>query len=85
MKTIANILWVIFGGLELSVFWALAGLALCLSVVGAPFGLQCFKFAGLMLSPLANKWFTAALHHLLFSIFFGLYFSGGSWRFARFS
>ena len=51
MKTIANILWIIFGGLELAIFWALVGIILCLTIVGIPFGMQCFKFANLMLFP----------------------------------
>lgn len=55
MKTIANILWIIFGGLELAAFWALVGLILCLTIVGIPFGMQCFKFAELMLFPFGRK------------------------------
>lgn len=51
MKTIANILWIIFGGLELAIFWALLGIIFCLTILGIPFGTQCFKFASLMLFP----------------------------------
>ena len=51
MKTIANLLWVIFGGLELALGWALAGLLCCLTIVGIPFGTQCFKIAGFVLWP----------------------------------
>jgi uncharacterized membrane protein YccF (DUF307 family) len=52
MRPILNLLWVIFGGgfiiwLE---YW-LAGLLLCVTVVGAPFGVQCFKIADLGLLP----------------------------------
>ena len=55
MKTIANILWIIFGGLILSVFWAVVGLVLCVTIVGIPFGTQCFKFANLMLFPFGRE------------------------------
>lgn len=55
MKTIANILWIIFGGLILSIFWALVGLVLCVTIVGIPFGTQCFKFANLMLFPFGRE------------------------------
>jgi uncharacterized membrane protein YccF (DUF307 family) len=52
LRPVFNILWVVFGGgfiiwLE---YW-LAGLLLCLTVVGAPFGVQCFKIADLGLFP----------------------------------
>jgi len=51
MKTIANLLWVLFGGLELALGWLLAGLLCCLTIVGIPFGKQCFKLAGFVLWP----------------------------------
>jgi len=51
MRLIANILWIIFGGLLHSIAWFLIGLLLCVTVVGIPFGLQCFKMAGLQLMP----------------------------------
>lgn len=55
MKTVANILWIIFGGFILSLFWATAGLILCLTIIGIPFGIQYFKFANLMLFPFGRK------------------------------
>lgn len=55
MKTIANILWIIFGGLILSIFWAVVGIILCITIVGIPFGTQCFKFANLMLFPFGRE------------------------------
>lgn len=55
MKTIANILWIIFGGLALAIFWAAVGVILCLTIVGIPFGRQCFKFADLMLFPFGRE------------------------------
>ena len=51
MKTIGNIIWVLFGGLELAVGYMLSGLVLCITIVGIPFGLQVFKLAGLALWP----------------------------------
>lgn len=55
MKTIANILWIIFGGVFLAAFWAVVGLILCLTIIGIPFGMQCFKFANLMLFPFGRE------------------------------
>lgn len=51
MSFLGNLLWIIFGGLLVSIGWALAGLILCITVVGIPFGMQCFKIAGLTLMP----------------------------------
>ena len=47
-----NVLWIIFGGgLVIFLEYILAGILLCLTVVGIPFGVQCFKIAGLGLMP----------------------------------
>jgi uncharacterized membrane protein YccF (DUF307 family) len=43
MKTIGNILWLLFGGLASALGYIFGGLVLCLTIVGIPFGLQCFK------------------------------------------
>ena len=52
MRTILNLLWVVFGGgFLIFLEYILAGLLLCLTNVGIPFGLQCFKIAGLGLLP----------------------------------
>lgn len=46
-----NIIWIIFGGLELAVSNAVLGLLLCITIVGIPFGLQFFKIAKVALTP----------------------------------
>ena len=52
MNILLNVLWAILGGgLILALEYVLAGLILCLTIVGIPFGLQCFKIAGLALAP----------------------------------
>ena len=48
---VLNILWIIFGGLELALGIFVNGLVLCITIVGIPFGLQCFKQAKLALMP----------------------------------
>ena len=56
MSLLLNILWIIFGGgLVLALEYALAGLLLCLTIVGIPFGVQCFKIAGLALLPFGKE------------------------------
>ena len=52
MRLILNILWIILGGgFLICLEYLLAGLLLCITIVGIPFGLQCFKLAGLGLMP----------------------------------
>jgi uncharacterized membrane protein YccF (DUF307 family) len=52
LSFLLNILWIIFGGgLVLCLEYLVAGCLLCLTIVGIPFGLQCFKIAGLALLP----------------------------------
>lgn len=50
-----NILWLVFGGLEIAVGAAVAGLLFCVTVIGIPFGLQSFKLAKLALMPFGAK------------------------------
>jgi len=51
IKTIANIIWFIFGGLELAIVYAVVGIILYITIIGIPFGTQCFKIAKLVLWP----------------------------------
>ncbi len=48
---IANIFWMIFSGIPLAICAVLNGLLLCCTIIGIPFGLQCFKIAKLALFP----------------------------------
>jgi uncharacterized membrane protein YccF (DUF307 family) len=55
MNFVGNIIWLIFGGILASIGWALAGLILCITVIGIPFGLQCFKIAQFVLWPFGKQ------------------------------
>ena len=46
-----NILWMIFSGILLAVEAALIGYLFCITIIGIPFGMQCFKLAKLALMP----------------------------------
>lgn len=48
---IANIIWIIFGGLLFSAVFAFIGLLRCITIIGISSGKQCFKLAGLALAP----------------------------------
>jgi len=46
-----NVLWLLCGGIWITVTHAIFGAILCLTIIGIPFGLQHFKLTGLALSP----------------------------------
>lgn len=51
MRFLGNILWLIAGGLVISLYYALMGVIFCITIIGIPFGFQLFKMAGLALWP----------------------------------
>ena len=51
MKTIGNIIWLIFGGLLTAVEYILASLVMMITIIGIPFGLQTLKLGILALWP----------------------------------
>ena len=51
LSFLANILWMIFSGIPLAIVAVCNGVLLCCTIIGIPFGLQCFKIAKLALSP----------------------------------
>ena len=52
---LANILWLIISGIPLAIAAIANGIVLCITIIGIPFGLQCFKFAQLALMPFGAK------------------------------
>ena len=55
MNFIGNLIWLVFGGFFAAMGYIVGGFVLCLTIVGIPFGLQCFKLAGLVLWPFGKK------------------------------
>ncbi|MDO4986556.1 MAG: YccF domain-containing protein [Prevotella sp.] len=55
MKLLGNIIWLIFGGINIALEYFVAGLILMLTIVGIPFGLQSFKLGILALWPFGTK------------------------------
>lgn len=55
MKTIGNILWVIFGGGLTALGWFLYGILWSITIIGIPLGKQCFKLARLSFMPFDKK------------------------------
>ncbi|HTQ65144.1 MAG TPA: YccF domain-containing protein [Puia sp.] len=55
MNFLGNIIWLLFGGLAAALGYIFGGFVLCISIVGIPWGMQCFKLAGLVLWPFGKK------------------------------
>lgn len=55
MNTVGNIIWIIFGGFTSFLGYMGGGLALCLTIIGIPFGLQCFKLGVAILFPFGRE------------------------------
>ena len=77
MNLIGNILWFILGGLESGLGWILAGLICCITIIGIPLGIQCFKLASMSFFPFGKEIrYTgdslSFLANLLWLIFLGL-------------
>jgi hypothetical protein len=45
----------IFGGLFGAIAWFVAGCLWCITIIGIPIGLQCFKIASLSLAPFGKE------------------------------
>jgi len=52
---LANLLWILFAGIWLTIGHALAGLGYCLTIIGIPFGLAHFKLASVSFAPLGKR------------------------------
>ena len=54
-STIGNVIWFLVAGLWLALAQVVIGIVLCLTIIGIPFGIACFKMAGLALFPLGKE------------------------------
>jgi len=55
MNLLLNLIWLVFGGFLIVVGYLFGALLLCITVIGIPFGIQCFKLAGLALAPFGRE------------------------------
>jgi uncharacterized membrane protein YccF (DUF307 family) len=55
MSLIGNIIWLICGGLIVALEYFLSGILLCATIIGIPFGIQCFKMGMLTLLPFGRE------------------------------
>ena len=55
MNLLGNIIWLVFGGLMAAFGYIVGGFVLCITIIGIPWGLQCFKLAGVVLWPFGKN------------------------------
>lgn len=80
MSIIGNILWILLGGWIIFLLYLVGGLLLCLTIIGIPFGVQCFRLSLLGLVPFGKVIVTgpsatgtlSVIFNILWIITFGL-------------
>jgi uncharacterized membrane protein YccF (DUF307 family) len=55
MNLLLNLIWLVFGGFIVVLAYLFGGILLCITIIGIPFGIQCFKLAGLALMPFGQE------------------------------
>jgi uncharacterized membrane protein YccF (DUF307 family) len=81
MNFIGNLIWLICGGFLSALGYFVMGFVFCISIIGIPFGIQCFKIGILVLFPFGKKVVTtsssggclALLFNLIWIVTGGLY------------
>ena len=51
MNILLNIIWVVFGGLMIAIEYAISSIAMMITLIGIPFGIQTIKLARVALWP----------------------------------
>ncbi len=77
MRSLGNFLWFVFGGFLSGLAWLISGFLWCLTVIGIPYGKQCFKFASLSFFPFGKEVVygggaVSTLANIFWIIFFGI-------------
>lgn len=79
LRFIANIIWAVLGGIWMALAWLLVGVLLCITIVGIPFGLQCFKAAKLSLFPFGKTVILDFSAHPIANVLWAIF---GGWEMA---
>jgi uncharacterized membrane protein YccF (DUF307 family) len=51
LRIVGNILWFLLAGIWMAIGYVMAGIVMCVTIIGIPFGVQSFKLAGYALWP----------------------------------
>lgn len=55
LSLLLNVLWIIFGGIEVALGHLVSGIIFCITIIGIPFGMQHFKLMVLALMPFGHE------------------------------
>lgn len=55
MSCLGNLIWIICGGLVNALIWYFFGVLWCVTIIGIPVGMQCFKLARLQFAPFGKE------------------------------
>ena len=55
MNIILNIIWLVFGGIMIAIEYVISSVAMMMTIIGIPFGLQTLKLAALALWPFGTQ------------------------------
>ena len=55
MSFLGNLIWIICGGFAVALGYFTAGIALCCTIIGIPFGIQMFKLGLMSLVPFGQQ------------------------------
>jgi hypothetical protein len=55
LKAVGNVLWLILGGIWLTIGYVVAGIIQFVTIIGIPFGVASFKLARLALAPFGKE------------------------------
>ena len=77
MKFLGNIIWFILIGLWTAIGYFVAGILLCITIIGIPFGIQCFKIGSFVLTPFGQDVNTHFEKHPIANIIWLLLFGWG--------
>ena len=76
MRILPNILWLICGGFISWLGFVMAGILFCITIIGIPFGMECFKLASLSAWPFGKEvdyrvGFSSTLGNILWILLIG--------------
>lgn len=83
MKILGNIIWLVFGGFLVALEYLVSSIALFITIIGIPFGLQTLKIGILALWPFGSEVVSTDSAHGCLSTLMNIiwFFVGGIWIF----
>ena len=79
LNFLSNVFWIFLGGIWLFLVWCICGIALCITIIGIPFGVQCFKIGWISLVPFGKEIVTDYAKHPVANVIWAII---GGWEMA---